>query len=348
MKKRISLLLALAMVFCCLALTGCGGKKQTMTLYTWAEMFPEEILSGFTKETGIEINYVNFDTDESMLAKLEAAEGGDYDIIIADDYILETAIAEGLVKKLDTSKIKNYGNLDPAFMSEYYDPNNEYTVPYGAGIMEIVYYPEKVGFEIKGYEDLWNSALEGKLGIIANPRVINGMALKRLGYSFNTTNESEIREAEKLLYDLAPNIRLIKDDFINDDLVAGEIDAAFCYTSNGTIAKLTDPNIKITLPDEGLGYGIMGMFIPSKAPNEDAAYKFIDYISDAENAAKCFEHLGYYCTNKAASALISDEIKEMVTLPENVSDDREMIENIPGEIYDIHEEIWTQFKNLCG
>lgn len=348
MKKNTALLLAVLVLLSSCFMAGFGRNKETLTLFTWVDMFPEEVLDGFTDETGIEINYASFDTDEAMLAKLEAAGGGDYDLVVADDYIVETAIKEGLLAKLDSSRLENYGNLDPQFMGEYYDPNNEYTVPYGAGIMEIAYYPEKTGMEMKGYADLWDPSLSGRLGIIGNPRVIIGMALKRLGYSFNTTDEGQLREAADLLYELAPNVHLIKDEYINDDLIAGEIDAAFCYTSNATIAKLTDPEVEIILPEEGLGYGVMPMFIPSKAPNPEAAYQFIDYINRPENAALCFEWLGYYCTNLAASELISDEIRDMVTLPEGSTEGSEMIENIPGEIYDIHEEIWNNFKNLCA
>lgn len=347
MKRITALLLAMIMLVSFVFLSGFGRKKESMTIYTWVDMFPEEVLNGFTDETGIEINYASFDTDEAMLAKLEAAEGGDYDIVVADDYIVELAIREGLLAKLDLTRLENYKNIDPQFLGEYYDPLNEYTVPYGAGIMEIAYYPDRTGIEITGYEDLWNSALEGRLGIIGNPRVVIGMALKRLGYSFNTTDESQLREAGELLNELAPNIRLIKDEFINDDLVSGEIDAAFCYTSNGTIAKLTDPEVEIVLPEEGIGYGIMPMFIPSKAPNADAAYQFIDYINRPDIAALCFEWLGYYCTNLAANELISEEIRDMVTLPAGATDGSEMIENIPGEIYDIHEEIWNSFRTLC-
>ena len=99
MKKLLTAILTLALVLAVLG--GCGKKSETMTLYTWEGMFPPEVLEGFTKETGIQINYTNFDTDENMLARLEAAKGGDYDVVIADDYIIETVIAEGLAQKLD-------------------------------------------------------------------------------------------------------------------------------------------------------------------------------------------------------------------------------------------------------
>ena len=341
-------LLASALLCSCVFLAG-FKKTETLTLYTWADMFPQEVLKGFTKETGIKINYVNFDYDETMFAKLQAAEGGDYDLVIADDYIIEQAVAAGLVTELDKTKLSNYGNIDPTFTGQFYDPQDLYTVPYGAGIIEIAYYPERVGFEITGYEDLWNEALKDRVGIIGNIRVVDGIVLQTLGYSMNTVSESEIGEAGEKLQKLAPNIRLIKDDYLNDDLVAGEIDAALVYTSMGTMAALTDPDVRLVLPEEGLGYGVQAMFIPSKAPHAEAAYQFIDYILRPEISAECFAYLGYYCTVKAAEDLIPEEIRPFITLPEDLSVDRmEMIENIPGEIYDLHENIWNRFKSLCS
>ena len=170
-----------------------------------------------------------------------------------------------------------------------------------------------------------------------------------LGYSYNTNNLDEINEAGELLYKLAPNIRLIKDDFIQDDLVSGEVSAAVMYTSQVTMAKLADPSIEIVYPQEGIGFGIMGMFVPVNAPQPDAAHAFIDYILRPEVSAQCYEWLGYYCTNKASDDLISDEFKDFLVLPEEFNmEDMEMIGNISAEADSLMNEIWTQFKTLCG
>ena len=121
-----------------------GSGSNELVLYTWDLMFPDEILDGFEEETGIEVVYSKFDTDEAMFQKLSTAEGGDYDLIFADDYIIESAIDAGLVQKLDTSKLENYGNIDSRYQGQFYDPDDEYTVPFGAGIPLIVYDPELV------------------------------------------------------------------------------------------------------------------------------------------------------------------------------------------------------------
>lgn len=352
---RKILTLTFAFVLCISLITGCTSSgtassetDKTLTLFTWEGMFPQDVLDGFTEETGIKINYNNFDFDETMLAKLEAAKGGDYDLVIADDYIIETVIAEGLAQKLDKSKLKNYENINPVYQGQFYDPEDEYTVPYGAGLQTIVFDPERVDIEITGYADLFDPSLKDNVGVIANYRVINGLALKILGESYNTEDIATIEAAGEKLLELTPNIRVIKDDNLQDDLLSGEIAAAVMYTSQVTNAKLANPDLKVVLPSEGVGFGIMAGFIPSEAPEPDAAYAFIDYILRPEISAQCFEWLGYYSTNLAADAHINDEYKEFLTLPADFSGNGEMIQGIGADAEEAHTKVWTEFKSAAG
>lgn len=350
MKKLVSILLVVAMLTLTLSLASCSSESsdRTLNLFTWAGMFPDEVIADFEAKTGIEVNYVNFDYDETMLAKLQAANGGDYDLVIADDYIIEVAIAEGLVQKLDASKLPSLKNVNPLYQGQFYDPTDEYTVPYGAGVQTIVYNPAKISLDIRGYADLWDASLTDQVGIISNYRVINGMALKTMGESYNITDTAKIAAAGEKLQSLAPNIRLIKDDNIQDDLLSGEIDAAIMYTSQVTVAKMTNPDLKVVFPEEGIGFGIMAMFIPSQAPDSEAAHEFIEYILDPEVSAKCYEYLGYYCTNAAADALISEEYRSFLTLPTEFSADQmEMIGNITPEADAVHLEVFTAFREAC-
>jgi spermidine/putrescine-binding protein len=322
-----------------------GGQ---LNLFTWEGMFPQDILDGFEAETGVRVNYVNFDLDETMLSRLQAAGGGDYDLVIADDYIIETVIQEGLAQPLDKAALQNYGNINPIYQRQFYDPTDAYTVPYGAGVQTIVYDQARTGFEISGYADLWNPALKDDLGVIANYRVIDGMALKVLGESYNTDDTGTISAAGDKLIELAPNIRLIKDDQLEADLLSGEISAAVMYTSQVFMAVQEQPDLKVVFPSEGIGFGIMASFVPSKAPNPAAAHAFLDYVLDAQRGADCFEYLGYYSTNAAADAYIAPELKELLTLPEGFSVDMEMIQNISPEAEERHSLVWTAFMEASG
>jgi spermidine/putrescine-binding protein len=186
------------------------------------------------------------------------------------------------------------------------------------------------------------------VGLIESYRVINGMALKVMGKSYNTHDVSLIREAGDRLLSLAPNIRLIRDDDLQDELLSGEISAAVMYTSQVTLAKMENPRLELVFPREGIGFGIMAGFIPAQAPNPDAAYAFLNYILDPRRGAACFEFLGYYSTYSASDPYISGEFKEFLTLPAGFNTNMEMIENISAEADEEHTRIWTAFKSAAG
>ena len=345
MKKILSFVCILILLVACFS--GCSAPKRTLNLYTWAGMFPPEVLEEFESTTGIKINYSNYDYGETMLSRL-GASAGEYDLIIADDYIIEAVISQNLAQKLDYSLIPSAKNINPLYKGQFFDKNDEYSIPYGAGVQTIVYDPAKVSLDISGYADLWDSSLNDKLGIISNYRVINGMALKTMGESYNTQDLNKISAAGEKLKQLAPNIRLIKDDNIQDDLLSGEIDVAIMYTSQVTLAKMTNPSLKVVFPKEGIGFGIMSMFVPSSAKDASAAHEFMEYILTPEVSAKCFEYIGFYCTNSAADSLISEQYRPFLTLPESfTAENMEMIQNVSSEADQAHLDIFTAFRGAC-
>ena len=270
------------------------------------------------------------------------AKGGDYDIVIADDYILETAIQEGLAEKLDKDSLENIGNINPLYQGQFYDPDDEYTVPYGAGIPLIVYDPEQVDIDIKGYKDLWDPSLEDSIALTANYRVINGITQLSMGESMNEEDVDVIKKTGEKLLELAPNVRLIQDDNTQNALLNGEASVAFLYTSQVTAALAENPDLKVVYPEEGLGFGIMGMFIPSEAPDKDAAYSFMDYIMQPAVAAKCTDYIGYYSTNKAADELVNPDL----VVPDDVTKG-EIVQNVSQDADAQYQKNWTEFKAAC-
>ena len=313
MKKRMIAAMMTAMTALSVFGVTAMADDDELVLFTWENMFPQEVLDGFTEETGIKVVYSNFDTDETMLEKLSQAKGGDYDVIVADDYIIEQAVSEGLVSELDKDTITNFGNINPLYQGQFYDPDDKYTVPYGAGIPLIVYDPDLVDFEIKGYSDLWNDELKDQVAITANYRVINGITLLSMGKSMNEEDVSVIEEAGQKLLELAPNIRLIQDDNTQNSLLNGEASVAFLYTSQVTQVLAENPDLKVVYPEEGLGFGIMGAFIPSEAPN------------------------------KAADDLVDPNL----VVPDSVSKG-EIVQNVSAEADEAYNKNWTEFKAACG
>lgn len=338
-----------AAVLMCAALAGSvltgfknAGDDKELVLFTWQGMFPQEVLDGFEEETGVKVIYSNFDTDETMFEKLSMAKGGDYDFVIADDYILETVIANGLAQELDKESLENIGNINPLYQGQFYDPEDAYTVPYGAGIPLIVYDPEQVDLDIKGYSDLWDKSLEDSIALVGNYRVINGITQLSLGKSMNEEDVDVIKETGKKLQELAPNVRMIQDDNTQNALLNGEASVALLYTSQVTAALAENPDLKVVYPEEGLGFGIMGAFIPSQAPNKDAAYSFLDYLMQPEIAAQCTNYIGYYSTNKAADEFVNENL----VVPDDVTKG-EIVQNVSQEAEEQYNKNWTEFKAAC-
>ena len=342
-KKAAAVMLCAALTAAMVTGVSVSAKdKDELVLYTWDGMVPQEVLDDFEKETGTKVVYSNFDTDETMLEKISQAKGGDYDVVIADDYIIESAVKEGLVQKLDKDTITNWGNINPLFQGQFYDPDDEYTVPYGAGIPLIVYDPDQVDIDIKGYKDLWDPSLEDSVAIIGAYRVICGITQLSMGESMNEDDVDVIARTGEKLQELAPNIRLIQDDNTQNALLNGEASVAFLYTSQVTQALKDNPDLKVVYPEEGLGFGILGTFIPSEAPNAEAANEFINYLLQPEVTAKCINSVGYYNTNKAADDLVDENL----VVPDDVTKG-ESIENVSQEAEQEYNKIWTEFKAAC-
>lgn len=331
--------------------SGSGSGEQAkqedpgeLNIYTWAEYVPQDVIDGFEQETGVKVNYTNFESNEEMLAKLETSKGGDYDIIIASDYIVKIAADEGLVKELDMEKIPNYKNIDPVFQNFFYDPDNKLSVPYGPGIPLIVYNPETVTCEMTGYESLWDPSLEGSVALMDSERVVMGMALKTMGESFNTEDLDVIRAAGDKLLKLAPNIRVMSQNQTQDFLLSGEVSAAYLFTSQVVLALQQNPALKIVYPEEGLGFGVDAAFIPSQAPDSDNAHAFLNYILDGEVGAKVSQQTYYLCPNQASYEFLPEEFKKSLIISADDVPNGEFIQDVSPEATSLHEELWTEFK----
>ncbi|MDR2516042.1 MAG: spermidine/putrescine ABC transporter substrate-binding protein [Spirochaetaceae bacterium] len=317
--------------------------RQQLVILTFEEMIPPEVIAEFTRETGIAVEIRTGDYNEDILAALESSGGAGYDLVIADDYMVDFAIQTGFAQKLNRRSIANFGNINPMFQHHFYDPHDEYTVPYGAGILSILYDPSKVNFPIEGYADLWNPALRGRVGIIGNYRIVNGFALQTLRKSFNDENVADINAAGQRLLSLAPNIRVVQDAGLDQEILNGNIFAGIMFTESVTKARMANPNLRVVFPKEGIGFGIMPAFIPSHAPNAQAAHRFLNFILDPVRGARCFEYLGYYCTFQASEQHIRSDLRDFFIMPSNYRN-FEFLFNIDEDADNAHRRIWSSFQ----
>ncbi|MDO5297929.1 MAG: spermidine/putrescine ABC transporter substrate-binding protein [Clostridia bacterium] len=318
-----------------------------LNIFTWEGYIDyETVIKPFEEETGIKVNYATFASNEEMYEKLSAVNGGDYDIILASDYILNTTREAGLMQKFDPEIVTNYGNLNEDFTHQFFDPDNEYVIPYVSGIPLIVYDPSVVDIEIKGFNDLWDSSLADSLGLIDDARVTIGMVLLSMGQSMNTTDEAVLAEAAEKLEELRPNIHVLEYENLHNYLVSGDVSVAYTFTPFVALALDANPDLQVVWPQEGLGFGIDGCFIPVNAPHAKNANLFLEYLLRPEVAAVCAEWQ-YYCSpNEAAQDVLADWYKENPVFSgiyERI-DDAEYVLNLSSEDEQKFQDIWTKFK----
>lgn len=322
------------------------AEEKVLNIFTWDGYFPQDVLDDFVAQTGIKLNFSNFESNEEMLTKLEAAKGGDYDLVIASDYIIDIARKKGgLLGELDKNLLPNYQNLDPAFQSQFFDPDNMYTVPYSAGTPLIVYDQAKVGFEITSFEDLWKPELKDSIAAIDDQRNMLGITLKTMGKSFNETDPAVLEEAGKKLMELKPNIRVLTYNNIQDNIIGGEANVGYMFSSQVALALDARPDLSVCYPKEGMGFGIDSMFVPINAPHKGNAHTFINYILDAEVGAKVSSQIYYLCPNKASAPFLPDSFKnnKALYIPSEVLGNTEFIQDV-GEATAVYDRLWTQFK----
>lgn len=347
MKKLLSVLLALSML-AALPLLSSAEEEKVLNIFSWDGYVDyASVIQPFEQQTGIKVNYAPFSTNDEMFKKLQENGASEYDLVIASDYILNTARQEGLMLPLDKEQLPNFANLDERFISQYFDPDNEYVVPYMSGIPLIVYNPDMVQIEIDGFEDLWDPSLADSIGLIDDARVSIGMVLLSMGQSMNTTDDAVLAQAKEKLFALRENIHVLEYENLHNSLISGDISVAYTFTPYVALALDANPNLKVVWPKEGLGFGIDGAFIPANAPHPDNAHTFLNYLLDGQVAATTAEWQ-YYCTpNAAAQEFLSDAYKNNPVF-NGIYDrigDAEYVMNL-GADESKFQDIWTEFKLL--
>lgn len=343
MKKLLALVICLLLAVPALSL---AEEQKVLNVLSWEGYVDAETLSAFEQETGVKVIWSPMDSIDSMLLKISEGGGADYDLIISSDYSLDILRKQGLIQKLDKSKLPNYQNLDPAFLGQTYDPQDEYVIPYMAGCPLIIYDPERVPFEITGYEDLWNEALADSIAVLENARVLCGITLKTMGRSMNETDPAVLAEMKEKLMPLYSNIRTFGDMESYTAVTSGEASVGFMFTPFVYMVQLDHPEFKVVYPKEGLGYGIDGLVIPTGAKNVDNAHLFLDYLMRPDVAAHNAEYQYYMCVNAAAQEYLSDTYRNasVMNVPAGLLEGAEFIEDI-GASETAYQEIYTAFKN---
>jgi len=338
--KKIVLLLML--IFPALALAG----GETVYIYNWTEYMPDQVLSQFTKETGIKVKYATFESNESMYAKVKLLKGTGYDVVFPSTYFVHKMRNEGLLSPIDKAKLTNITHLDPALMDKPYDPDNTYSIPYvwGSTAIGINTTYVKEG-SINSWQDLWNPRFKKRVLLTNDLREVFGLGLKMKGYSVNDTAPEHIKEAYELLTTLLPNIRLFASDSPKQPFLNHEVYLGMIWNGEVHMAAQEMPEIRYIYPKEGAIFWVDSMVIPKNARNKKNAHAFIDYILKPEIAKLICEEIGYSSPNKTAVSLLSPEIRNNPTIyPSKADVEKGEFQTDVGEALLVFEKYWEKLK----
>lgn len=321
---------------------------KTLYLYGWADYANEELYQRFTQQTGIEIVADVYDSNETMLAKLQAGGGNQYSIIYPSDYMVQQMIQSNLLLQLDRSKLIGFDNIKDRWQSPTYDPGAAYTLPFNWGTTGLIYNKDVLKTEPDDWNFLWQNreALSGKMTVLDDVRETLGMVLKSLGYSYNTTDPAHLEAAYKKLLELKPALAGFKTYGWEDQLIAGDLAVCMTYSALGNTLPIEHPQLVYVIPQTGTSIWTDTLAIPAKAPNVEAAYAWMNFILEPENAAFAATQLKLGTPNAVAFEQLPSNVKRNQKLypTDETLKTGEGIAPV-GEALALYDKYWTEVKS---
>jgi len=255
-------------------------------------------------------------------------------------------ISEGLLQKLDRTQLSNFQNLEPKFLNQKFDPNNEHTVPYFWGTTGLGYNKQKLTGTVDSWAVLFDEQHKGRILMLDDMRECFVVALKLLGYSLNETDPAKLAQAAELLKKQKPLVQTYNSGDFANLLAAGDVDLAHGY--NGQIAKAVAENpdkLAYVMPKEGGTIWMDSLCIPAKARNAAAAHQFINFILQPEISAEIVNAMHYASANGAAKAHIEPAILNDAAIypPDETVAHCEFIEDIGETVIEL-DKYWTEIK----
>ena len=316
-----------------------SSEQQQLFLFNWGNYIDPELIKEFEAETGIQVIYETFDSNDAMEAKLKQG-GTRYDIVFPSESSITKLVNQNLLQKLDHSKIKGLENISPFLLNSPVDKGNQYTVPYFWGTVGIMVNTKYIDPEsIQTWNDLWKEDFKNKVLVLDGNREALGMALQSLGYSLNSKNEDELKTAEQKPKELKPNVRAVLNEEIKTMMKLEEAPIGMGYSGDAAAVAEENPNVQYILPKDGSAVWTDNFAIAHTAVNIEGAYAFINFMLRPENAARNAEYVGYSTPNEKAKELMDPE----VTSDETYYPSEEIINSL--EHYEYLGNDWIQKYN---
>lgn len=290
---------------CLLGVTGLSAAEE-LNLFGWSEYIPQEVLDGFTTETGIKVNFETYGSNEELQSKLVAGKGN-YDVIQPSDYAAEVMIRRNMLAPLDFAQLPNFKNIGVGYRQLPHDPRGRFTVPYMTGTVGIVVNTEKVKDPIKSYKDVFQEKYKDRLVVLNDNREIVSWALASLGLSFNDLTAATLARARPVVAKWLPLVKVFDSDSPKTALLNGDVDLGVVWSGEAAILWAQNKKFQYVIPSEGAHMFVDTLCIPVGAEHVVSAHKFINYILRPEVSKLISDKFPYTNPNVEARKLLSPE-----------------------------------------
>lgn len=325
--------------------SGTAKQSDKLVIYNWGDYIDSALLKKFTKETGIQVQYETFDSNEAMYTKIKQG-GTTYDIAVPSDYMIDKMVKEDLLVKLDKSKLTSMKNIGNDFLGKNFDPQNDYSIPYFWGTVGIVYNDQIIKNPPKHWIDLWRPEYKNQIMLVDGARETMGFGLNTFGYSLNEKNLSKLTQVENRLQKLTPNIKAIVADEMKGYMIQGDAGIGVTFSGEASEMLYSNEHLHYVVPSEGSNLWFDNLVLPKTMKHKKEAYAFLNFINEPKNAAQNAEYIGYATPIDKAKAMLPKEIKNDTAFypTQKTIKKLEVYDNLGDNWLGIYNDLYLQFK----
>lgn len=325
-----------------------SGTEQVI-IYNWGEYIDPEVLDMFEEETGIQVIYEEFETNEIMYPKIQSGAIA-YDLVCPSDYMIQKMIQNDLLQPLNFDNIPNAKNIGQVYYekSRQFDPDNQYSIPYCWGTVGILYNTKMVEEPIDSWTVLWDTQYKDNILMQDSVRDAFAVALKTLGYSLNSTSIHELTQAKDLLVQQKPLVQAYVIDQVRDKMIGNEAAIGVIYSGEAIYTQTENPDLAYVVPKEGSNMWIDSWVMPKNAPNKENAEKFLDFLCSPEIALMNFEYITYSTPNEKARELIEDPAirnSEIAFPGDSILSRCETFTYLGEDADEVYNQLWREVKS---
>ena len=328
---------------------GTSTSNEQVVVYNWGEYLDPEAIELFEKETGIDVVYEEYETNEIMYPKI-LSHAISYDVVCPSDYMIQRMIENDLLAEINWDNVPNIKNIDPTYMeqSKSFDPENKYSVPYCFGTVGILYNKTMVDEPIDSWNVLWDETYKDNILMQDSVRDAFAVALKRRGYSLNSTEVGELTQATNDLIEQKPLVQAYVIDQVRDKMIGNEAAIGVIYSGEAIYTQRENHDLEYVIPKEGSNVWIDSWVIPKNAENKENAEAFINFLCRPDIALMNFEFITYSTPNLEGRKLIEDEDIRNSRIAFPTGEDLENCETfrfLGDDVDSYYNELWNKVKS---